>query len=102
MNTPKITDTAILDAIIKKLDCKNADEDGKVWASYEDIDKDIYIEASVVWDIGWSENWITIDGRRYLEGTYTDVYGWDDLQVDAWIGDEKAEVDEDYISAQLS
>lgn len=97
----KITDTTILDEIIKQLDYKNAEEGGKVWASYENNDKDIYIEASVVWDISWSENWINIDGRHYLEGTYTDVYGFDDLQVDAWIGDKKVDIDIDYIKNKL-
>ena len=96
-----ITDKAILDEIIKGLDCKKADNNGKVSISYEDLDKDIYIEASVVWDIRESENWITIDGRSYYEGTYTDVYGWDDLEVDAWIGDEKVDVDYDYIEQNL-
>ena len=96
-----ITDKAILDEIIKQLDCKNADINGKTSISYEDPDKDIYIEASVVWDIRESENWITFDGRSYYEGTYTDVYGWDDLEVDAWIGEEKAEVDMDYIEKNL-
>lgn len=97
----QITDKEILDNIIKQLDCKNADNNGKVSISYEDLDKDIYIEASVVWDLGWSENWINIDGHHYLEGTYTDVYGWDDLEVDAWIGEEKVDVDYDYIEQNL-
>lgn len=97
----KITDKEILDDLIKQLDCKNAEEGGKSYASYEDMDNDIYIEASVKWDLGWSENWINIDGHHYLEGTYTDVYGFDDLQVDAWIGDKKAEVDIDYIEQNL-
>lgn len=96
-----ITDKEILDEIIKQLDCKNADINGKTSISCEDPDKDIYIEASVVWDIRESENWITFDGRSYYEGTYTDVYDWDDLEVDAWIGDEKAEVDLDYIEKNL-
>lgn len=94
-----ITDKATLDEIIKQLDCKNADINGKSHAVYED--EDIYIEASVVWDIRESENWITIDGRSYYEGTYTDVYGWDDLEVDAWIGDEKVDIDYDYIEKNL-
>lgn len=97
----KITDTTILDEIIKQLDYKNAEEGGKVWASYENDDKDIYIEASVVWDLSWSENWINIDGRHYLEGIYTDVYGFDDLQVDARIGDKKVDIDIDYIEKKL-
>jgi hypothetical protein len=96
-----ITDKATLDEIIKQLDRKNADINGKTSISYEDPDKDIYIEASVVWDIRESENWITIDGRSYYEGTYTDVYGWDDLEVDAWIGDEKVDIDYDYIEQNL-
>lgn len=96
----KITDKEILDAIIKNL-TEEWDNEGKSYASYEDDDKDIYIEASVQWLINYSENWITIDGRRYLEGTYTDVDGFDDLQVDAWVGDEKAEVDIDYIEKNL-
>lgn len=97
----QIKDKAILDEIIKGLDCKKADINGKTSISYEDPDKDIYIEASVVWDIRESENWITIDGRSYYEGTYTDVYGWDDLEVDAWIGDEKVDIDYDYIEKNL-
>ena len=96
-----IKDKEILDEIIKELDCKKADNNGKTSISYEDPDKDIYIEASVVWDIRESENWITIDGRSYFEGTYTDVYGWDDLEVDAWIGDEKVDIDYDYIEKNL-
>lgn len=96
-----IKDKEILDEVIKGLDCKNADNNGKVSINYEDTDKDIYIEASVVWDIRESENWITIDGRSYYEGTYTDVYGWEDLEVDAWIGDEKVDVDYDYIEQNL-
>ena len=96
-----ITDKAILDEIIKGLDCKKADLNNKSHAFYEDEDKDIYIEASVVWDIRESENWITIDGRSYYEGTYTDVCGWDDLEVDAWIGDEKVDIDYDYIEKNL-
>lgn len=93
-----ITDTTILDAIIKNL-TEEWDNEGKSYATYED--EDIYIEASVQWLINYSENWITIDGRRYLEGTYTDVDGFDDLQVDAWIGDEKVDIDIDYIEKNL-
>ena len=93
-----ITDTTILDAIIKNL-TEEWDNEGKSYATYED--GDIYIEASVQWLINYSENWITIDGRRYLEGTYTDVDGFDDLQVDAWIGDEKVDIDIDYIEKNL-
>lgn len=95
-----ITDTTILDAIIKIL-TEEWDNEGKSYASYEDEEQDIYIEASVQWLINYSENWITIDGRRYLEGTYTDVDGFDDLQVDAWIGEEKVDVDIDYIKKNL-
>lgn len=96
----QITDTTILDAIIKNL-TKGWDNEGKSYASYEDEEQDIYIEASVQWLINYSENWITIDGRRYHEGTYTDVDGFDDLQVDAWIGDEKVDIDIDYIEKNL-
>lgn len=96
-----ITDTKILDIIIDQLASNDTDLNNKSHAVYEDEDKDIYIEASVVWDIRESENWITIDGRSYYEGTYTDVYGWDDLEVDAWIGDEKVGIDYDYIEKNL-
>lgn len=96
-----ITDTKILDNIIDQLVNGEDEGYGKVYANYEDEDTGIYIDASVVWDIRESENWITIDGRSYYEGTYTDVYGWDDLEVDAWIGEEKAEVDLDYIEKNL-
>lgn len=98
----KITDTTILDAIINQLFDGDTDSQCKSYASYEDEDKDIYIEASVQWDIRESENWITIDGRSYYEGTYTDVCGWDDLEVDAWIGDEKVDIDYGYIEKRLS
>lgn len=94
-----ITDTKILDNIIDQLASNDTDLNNKSHAVYED--EDIYIEASVVWDIRESENWITIDGRSYYEGTYTDVYGWDDLEVDAWIGDEKVDIDYDYIEKNL-
>ena len=97
----KITDKTILDNIIKQLESGETDMDGRSYATYEDADKDIYIEASVVWDIRESENWITIDGRSYYEGTYTEVYGWDDLEVDAWIGEEKVDIDIDYIETHL-
>ena len=93
-----ITDTTILDAIIKNL-TKKWDNEGKSYATYED--GDIHIEASVQWLINYSDNWITIDGRRYFEGTYIDVDGFDDLQVDAWIGDEKVDIDIDYIEKNL-
>lgn len=94
-----ITDTKILDNIIDQLASNDTDLNNKSHAVYED--EDIYIEASVVWDIRESENWITIDGRSYYEGTYTDVYGWGDLEVDAWIGDEKVDIDYDYIEQNL-
>ena len=97
----QITDKTILDDIIKQLESGETDMDGRSYATYEDADKDIYIEASVVWDIRESENWITIDGRSYYEGTYTEVYGWDDLEVDAWIGEEKVDIDIDYIETHL-
>ena len=97
----QITDKTILDDIIKQLESGETDMDGRSYATYEDADKDIYIEASVVWDIRESENWITIDGRSYYEGTYTEVYGWDDLEVDAWIGEEKVDIDIDYIEQNL-
>lgn len=96
-----ITDTKILDIIIDQLASNDTDLNNKSHAVYEDEDKDIYIEASVVWDIRESDNYITIDGRSYYEGTYTDVYGWDDLEVDAWIGDEKVDIDYDYIEQNL-
>lgn len=96
-----ITDTKILDNIIDQLVNGEDEGYGKVCANYEDEDTGIYIDASVVWDIRGEENWITIDGRRYYEGTYYTVYGWDDLEVDAWIGEERAEVDLDYIEKNL-
>lgn len=98
----KITGTTILDIIIDQLASNDTDLNNKSHAVYEDEDKDIYIEASVVWDIRESENWVTIDGRSYYEGTYTDVYGWDDLQVDAWVKGEKVAVDLGYIEDKLS
>lgn len=94
-----ITDKTILDAIIKSL-TEEWDNEGKSYASYEDEEQDIYIEASVQWLINYSENWITIDGCSYLEGTYDEVIGFDDLQVDAWVGDEKVDV-YDYIEQNL-
>ena len=92
-----ITDTTILDAIIKNL-TEGWDNEGKSYATYED--EDIYIEASVQWDIRESENWINIDGCSYLEGTYDEVVGFSDLEVDAWVGDEKVDV-YDYIEQNL-
>ena len=94
-----ITDKTILDDIIKQL-CKNdTDSQCRAYANYDD--GNIYIDATVVWEYQESENWVVFEGRRYYEGTYTDVVGWDDLQVDAWIGDNKAEVDIDYIEKNL-
>ena len=91
----------ILDNIVEQLGDGGYNDDGCNCATYEDAEKDIYIEASVQWLISYSENWITFEGRSYYECTYTDVYGWDDLEVDAWIGEEKAEVDMDYIEKNL-
>lgn len=51
-------------------------------------------------DIETSKNYVTIDGCSYLEGIYTEVVGFDDLQVDAWVGDEKVDV-YDYIEQNL-
>ena len=102
MSTKKITDKTILDDIIRQLESGETDMDGRSYATYEeDKENGILIEASVVWDIRTEENWITIDGRRYLEGTYTDIYGWDDLEVAAWIGQDKVDVDIDYIEQNL-
>ena len=93
-----ITDTAILDDIIKQLEEGNTDFDCRSHALYEDEESGIYVEASVRWIIKTYSNYI--DG--YLEGEYDEVTGWEDLEVDAYIGDEKAEINEEYIYNNLT
>lgn len=92
-----ITDTAILDDIIRQLEQGNTDFDCRSHALYEDDENGIYIEASVRWKIRTYSNFI--DG--YLEGEYEEIEGWQDLEIDAYIGDEKAEVDVGYIEDNL-
>ena len=92
-----ITDTNILNNIIRQLEEGNTDFDCRSHALYEDEENGIYIEASVKWIVETYSNYI--DG--YLEGVYDEVTGWQDLEVDAYIGDEKAEVDVGYIEANL-
>ena len=93
-----ITDPAILDNIIKQLEEGNTDFDCRSHALYEDEESGIYVEASVRWIIKTYSNYI--DG--YLEGEYDEVTGWEDLEVDAYIGDEKAEINEEYIYNNLT
>lgn len=88
----------ILDNIVEQLCESDTDWDCKTYATYND--DDIYIDASVKWDVESSKNYVTIDGCSYLEGIYTEVVGFDDLQVDAWVGDEKVDI-YDYIEQNL-
>lgn len=92
-----ITDTAILDDIIRQLEQGDTDWDCRSHALYEDEDNGIYIEASVRWKIRTYSNFI--DG--YLEGEYEEIEGWQDLEIDAYIGDQPVEVDIGYIEDNL-
>lgn len=94
----QITDRAILDNIVEQL-INNDTLDGTAFANY--VQGDIEIDASVKWYCHEEENWVTIDGRSYYEGTYDVCDGFDDLFVDAWIGDEKVDIDIDYIKKHL-
>lgn len=87
----------ILDNIVEQL-CEGREWDNVSTAHYDE--NDIYIDASVKWDVESSKNYVTIDGCSYLEGIYTEVVGFDDLQVDAYVGDEKVDV-YDYIEQNL-
>lgn len=95
--TPTITDKAILDDIIEQL--RDEDSEGKAFANYDE--GNIYIDAYVRWTGHESENWITIDGASYLEGVYFEIDGYQDLEVSAWVDDEPASVDLDYIENNL-
>ena len=90
-----ITNREILDDIIRQLQNDDMDLDHRTFANYDD--GDIYIEACVKWTIRSYYNYI--DG--YLEGVYDEVDGWEDLEIDAWVGDEKADVDWEYIEDNL-
>ena len=92
-----ITDTAILDDIIRQLEQGDTDWDCRSHALYEDEESGIYIEASVRWIIRTYSNYI--DG--YLEGEYEEIEGWQDLEIDAYIGDRPVEVDIGYIEENL-
>ena len=87
----------ILDSIVEQL-CESREWDNISFANYDE--NDIYIDASVKWDVESSPNYVTIDGCSYLEGTYDEVVGFSDLSVDAWVGDEKVDV-YDYIEQNL-
>ena len=91
-------DKEILDNIVEQLCESDTSTNCKTYATYND--DDIYIDASVKWDVVSSKNYVTIDGVSYLEGIYTEVVGFDDLQVDAWVGDEKVDI-YDYIEQNL-
>ncbi len=91
----KITDTDILDEIVRQLEQDDTDLKGRVHAHYEDSEG-VYIDASVRWIVESYPNYI--DG--YLEGIYTEVTGFSDLTVDAWVGDEQVDV-YDYIEQNL-
>lgn len=88
----------ILDNIVEQLCEGVTDSSCRTYANYED--DDILIDASVLWHIESSPNYITIDGCSYLEGIYTEVTGFSDLTVDAWVGDEQVDV-YDYIEQNL-
>ena len=91
----------ILDNIVEQLGDGGYNDDGCNCATYEDAEKDIYIEASVMWQVERNMNWVNVDGCRYLEGIYTELVDFDDLQVGAWIGNDKVDVDIDYIEREL-
>ena len=90
-----IKNREILDDIIRQLQNDDMDLDHRTFANYDD--GNIYIEACVKWIIESYYNYI--DG--YLEGVYDEVVDWEDLEIDAWVGDEKADVDWEYIEANL-
>lgn len=83
----------ILDNIVEQL-CEGREWDNVSTAHYDE--NDIYIDASVCWKVESYNNYI--DG--YLEGIYTEVTGFSDLTVDAWVGDEQVDV-YDYIEQNL-
>lgn len=84
----------ILDNIVEQLCEGDTDWDNKTYASYDE--DGINVDASVCWEVKSYHNYI--DG--YLEGIYTEVTGFSDLSVDAWVGDEKVDV-YDYIEQNL-
>ena len=88
----------ILDNIVEQLCEGSTDWNCKSYANYDE--NGIYIDASVKWNVESSENYVTIDGVCYLEGIYTEVIGFSNLSVDAYVGDEKVDV-YDYIEKNL-
>lgn len=90
-------DKEILDSIVEQL-CESREWDNVSFANYDE--NGIYIDASVKWDIRQYNNYVTIDGVSYLEGVYTETIGFSDLEVDAWVGDEKVDM-YDYIEQNL-
>jgi hypothetical protein len=96
--TTKTISKEILDNIVEQLCEGSTDWNCKSYANYDE--NGIYIDACVRWQYEESENWITIDGVSYLEGTYDVITGFDELSVDAWVGDEKVDI-YDYIEQNL-
>lgn len=92
----------ILDDIVAGLDPCNMASTGKAFASYEDEDKGILIDASVRWSRGFVDHYITLDGVSYLDFTDFQAQSFSDLVVEAWVDDEQVDIDTDYIYDSLS
>lgn len=74
--------------------------DGGVIYAYID-EGDLYVDAIAKLYGSENRNYITIDGASYLEGIYHEVEGVRDLEVDAWLNDQKVDVDLDYIRKEI-
>ena len=97
----QITDKEILDDIVESLCSNDTTWEGVAFVNIDNLDKDIYVEGSVKWTGGFVDHFIEFEGRSYLDFTEFERQGFTDLELKAWIGQEKAELDIPYIEAAL-
>lgn len=62
---------------------------------------DLYVTAAIEYDIDSYDNYITVDGRRYFEGHYDTVDGVHSVDVEAWLGEEPIDIDNEYVLYKL-
>lgn len=99
MRTTTITKQQ-LDKIVEAFCNESINDEGKIFIN---IDEDgLYVDG-VAQVYGHSyDNYVTIDGVRYKEGTYYETDGISDLYIDAWQGDDKIEgIDTDYLKSEI-
>lgn len=83
------------DKIVDKIVDVILHNEGDEYITFED--GDLYVTGAIEYDIDSYDNYITVDGRRYFEGHHDTIDGVHSVDVEAWLGEEPIEIDNEYV-----